>query len=44
MAMVFGEDYIMILTLVSGVHLKLKATVFIFGRMEIVMRVNGKNV
>jgi len=44
MAMAFGEDYIMILILENGGHLKLKVMVFTFGRMVIVTKVNGKNV
>jgi len=43
MAMEYGEDYIMILTLENGGHQKLKDMEFTLGKMEIVMKVNGNN-
>jgi hypothetical protein len=39
--MAFGEDFTMTPTSESGSSLKRMATVFIHGRMEIVMKVNG---
>jgi hypothetical protein len=42
MVMVYGEDCIMIHTLVNGDTLKLKDMEFIHGRMEIDMKENGK--